>query len=99
MVVGVIKVDLRLYEVQSLKQKRSQISRLLSRLRSHYPISIAEVEYQDLLQRSMLGASMTAGTEAQINSVFKRLEEDIYHSGAAELIDSNVEYLHYGAEN
>ena len=98
MVVGVLRIDLRLFEVQSLKQKRSLVSRILSRLRSRYPISAAEVGCQDLLQRAVLGISMTAGEEAQINSVFQKLEEEIYHAGIAEMIGSEFEYLHYGEE-
>ncbi len=71
MVVGVLRLDLRLFKVQSLKQKRSVVSRILSRLRSRYPVSAAEVGSLDLLQRTQLGISMTAGTE----------EQSILHSG------------------
>ncbi len=98
MVVGVIRIDLRLFDVHSLKQKRSQINRLLSRLRSKFPLSIAEVGFQDLLQRILVGASMTAGTEALIQSVFKSLEDEIYSSGTVEIIDLDIEYLHYGED-
>ena len=96
MVVGVLKIDLRLYGVQSLKQKRSQLRRVLNLLRSGYPVSVAEVACQDLLQRAVLGLSMTAATEAQISSVFNRLEEAVYQAGIVELINTEVEYLHYG---
>ena len=99
MVVGVLRIDLRLFAVQSLKQKRSVISRILQRIRSRYPVSAAEVGCLDLLQRSLLGVSMTAGNEAQIASVFKKLEEDIYQAGMAELLDTDIEYLHYGEES
>ena len=99
MVVGVLRIDLRLHAIQSLKQKRSQVSRILHRLRSRYPISIAEVGWQDKLQRSLLGVSMTAGTETQLQSVFQKLEDEIYRSGLAEVIDTEVEYLHYGEES
>ncbi len=98
MVVGVIRLDLRLFAAQSLKQKRSLVSKLLQRMRSRYPVSAAEVGHQDLLQRTSLGASMTAGSESQIRSVFQKLEEDIYQSGLAEVVDSEVEYLQYGEE-
>ncbi len=98
MVVGVIRIDLRLFDIHSLKQKRSQVSRLLNRLRSKFPVSVAEVGCLDLLQRTVLGASMTAGTEAIIQSVFKNLEEELYSSGMAEVIDLDIEYLHYGAD-
>jgi len=96
MVVGVLRIDLRLFETQSLKQKRSLVSRILNRVRTRYPVSAAEVGCHDKLQRTLLGISMTAGSEAQIQSVFRKLEEDIYQSGQAELLDSEVEYLHYG---
>ena len=98
MVVGVLRLDIRLYEIQSLKQKRSQVNKILARLRSKYPISIAEVGCQDLLQRAVLGLSMTAGSESQLESVFHKVEAEIYSSGVAELLDTDVEYLHYGED-
>ncbi len=99
MVVGVLRLDLRLHQVNSLKEKRSLVARILNRLRSRYPVSIAEVGWQNKLQRSLVGLSMTAGSEAQLQSVFNKLEEDLYRSGLAELIESDVEFLHYGAED
>lgn len=96
MVVGVLRIDLQLFEVQSLKQKRSVVSRILSRIRSRFPVSAAEVGDLDLLQRTLLGVSMTAGSEALIRSVFKNLEEDIYQSGQAQWLDSEIEIFHYG---
>lgn len=98
MVVGVLRIDMRLFEVQTLKQKRSVISRLLHRLRSRYPVSAAEVGWQDRVQRALLGLSMTAATEAIVDSVFNKVEDDIYRTGLVEIIDSDVEYLHYGDE-
>ena len=96
MVVGVIRIDLRLFDIHSLKQKRSQVSRLLNRLRSRFPLSVAEVGHLDLLQRTVFGASMTAGTESIIQSVFKNLENDLYSAGSVEIIELDIEYLHYG---
>jgi uncharacterized protein YlxP (DUF503 family) len=98
MVVGVLRLDIRLYEVQSLKQKRSQVNKILARVRSRYPVSIAEVGCQNLLQRSIIGLSMTAGSESQLESVFHKVEAELYSSGFAELLDTDVEYLHYGED-
>lgn len=98
MVVGVMRIDLRLFDIQSLKQKRSLVSRLLNRLRSRFPVSIAEVGYLDLLQRTIFGASMVAGTEKLIQSVFKNLEDELYSSGCAEIIEADIEYVHYGED-
>ena len=98
MVVGVIRIDLRLFDTHSLKQKRSQVSRLLNRLRSKFPVSIAEVGHLDLLQRTVLGASMTAGTDAIIQSVFKNLEDELYSSGIVEIIELDIEFIPYGED-
>ncbi|MDX2493879.1 MAG: DUF503 domain-containing protein [Desulfuromusa sp.] len=98
MIVGVIRVDLRLFDIHSLKQKRSQVSRLLNRLRSRFPLSVAEVGHLDLLQRAIIAASMVAGNESIVQSVFKNLEDELYSSGLVEIIDLDVEYLHYGEE-
>lgn len=98
MIVGVQRLDIRLYEIQSLKQKRSQVNKILARLRSRFPISAAEVGCHDLLQRAIIGLSMTAGSESQLESVFNKIEEEIYSSGFAELLDSDVEFLNYGED-
>lgn len=96
MVVGVLQMDLRLHDPQSLKQKRSCINRILARIRARHPVSIAEVGHQDLRQRTLLGAAMAAGTEAQIAKVFNAIEDDFEQTGQAESINTEREFLHYG---
>jgi len=98
MVVGVLRLDIRLYEIQSLKQKRSHVNRILARLRSRFPVSAAEVGCLDLLQRVVLGLSMTAAEESHVASIFNKVEEELYSSGFAELLNSEIEFLHYGEE-
>ena len=98
MVVGVIRLDLRLFDIQSLKQKRSVVSRLLNRLRSRFPVSIAEVGNLDLHQRALLGGAMTAADTKSIQAVFKKLENDVYASGIVEIIDLDCEYIHVGED-
>ncbi len=96
MTVGVFILDLRLFGCQSLKQKKSVVARLLNQIRSRYPVSIAEVGDLDLLQRTVLGGSMTASQEAMILSVFDQIEERIYQLGLAEVIAIETEFFNYG---
>jgi hypothetical protein len=98
MVVGVVRIDIRLFDVHSLKQKRSQVSRLLNRLRSKFPLSIAEVGMQDLHQRALLGGCVCSGSESLIQSVFRQIESDIESSGLVEIVHMDFEYLHYGED-
>lgn len=98
MVVGVARLDIRLFDIHSLKQKRSQLSRLLNRLRTKFPLSLAEVGLQGLHQRAMIGVSMCAESEKLIYSVFKNMEKDIESAGLVEIINLDIEYLHYGED-
>ncbi len=96
MVVGVIRLDLRFYHTHSLKDKRSRVARLLSRLRSRYPVSLAEVGLLDMHQRAIIGGSMTAADEAIIRKVFASLEADIEKEGSSVIITTDTEYIQYG---
>ena len=47
MVVGTVWMKLRIYEVYSLKDKRSIVKSLCNKSRNKFNISIAEVDYHD----------------------------------------------------
>ena len=98
MVVGVLRLDLMLHGIQSLKEKRSRVNKILARVRGIYPVSAAEVGCQDLRQRTILGICMVSGDEGLIHSLFQRLEDDLVCSGLLDVLNSDVELLHYGDE-
>ncbi|RMF46831.1 MAG: DUF503 domain-containing protein [Deltaproteobacteria bacterium] len=84
MYVGIMKLELNLHGVSSLKAKRSVVRSLLGRLRNRFPVSGAEVSLQDSWQRTCLGFSMVACDRSDIDSVFRRIEDAIEMSGLAE---------------
>ncbi len=49
------EVECMLYEGNSLKEKRSLIKRIIAKLRNEFNVSIAELDYHDLWQRTKLG--------------------------------------------
>jgi uncharacterized protein YlxP (DUF503 family) len=49
------EVECKLYEGQSLKQKRSVIRRLIAKLRNEFNVAVTELDYHDLWQRTKLG--------------------------------------------
>ncbi|HLQ73831.1 MAG TPA: DUF503 domain-containing protein [Bacillota bacterium] len=49
------EIECKLYEGQSLKDKRSVIKRVQSKLRKEYNVSVAEIDYYQLWQRIKLG--------------------------------------------
>ncbi|MDC3416359.1 DUF503 domain-containing protein [Aquibacillus salsiterrae] len=49
------QVECIVYEAQSLKQKRSVLKKIITRIQNDYNIAISEMDYQDLWQRTMFG--------------------------------------------
>lgn len=95
MVIGVLQLDLRLYGPQNLKQKRGVLQKLLSRCRNRFPVSCAEVGHQDLWQRTLVGFAVVSSAEQIAAPILDRIEEEILGSGEIDLINADVEFIHY----
>ena len=65
MFIGVLYVEFFVSESRSLKEKRQFIRPIKERLRNSFNVSIAEVDHQDLWQRSAV-AVVCAGESKQI---------------------------------
>ena len=62
MLVALERFDLRIPGCRSLKQKRHVLTSLTAALRQRFPVSVAEVEHQDLWQRAGI-AVVTVSTD------------------------------------
>jgi len=71
------EVECKLYEGHSLKQKRSLLKRLMSKLRKDFNISIAELDYQDLWQRTKLGIAIVTNEYVHAEQVLQKVFETI----------------------
>jgi uncharacterized protein YlxP (DUF503 family) len=63
MPVGLLTLELHLAEPQSLKDKRQVLRSLKDRLRAHFNVAVAELDYEDTWQRSVVGV-VTLSNEA-----------------------------------
>lgn len=95
MVVGVLQLDLRLHGPQNLKQKRGLVQKLLSRCRNHFPASCAEVGHQDLWQRTLLGFAVVNASEQIVAPILTRIEQDVLANADVDLLNADLEYIHY----
>ncbi len=73
MKIGILVIELYLSQSGSLKQKRFILQKIKDRLRNKFNISIAEVDFQDKWQRSVIGISCIYNNEKMINSTFDRI--------------------------
>ncbi|MBA2873949.1 DUF503 domain-containing protein [Thermaerobacillus caldiproteolyticus] len=53
--IGYVACECLIYDAQSLKEKRAVLQRIMTRLKQKYNISVAEIDYQDMWQRTKLG--------------------------------------------
>jgi uncharacterized protein YlxP (DUF503 family) len=55
--IGTLRVDFRIPGSDSLKAKRKVMRSLKDRIRARFPVAVAEVGYQDLHARGLLGVA------------------------------------------
>ncbi len=72
--VGSLAVDVLLGDVHSLKDKRSVVRPVLAEVRRTYEVSVAEVGFQDLHRRALIGVAVVAGDAAHCREVLDGVE-------------------------
>lgn len=72
--VAVLVIDLHFPEAGSLKSKRKELSSIKAQLQGRLGASVAEIEYQDLWQRSRLTAALSGRSLVQLASAADRIE-------------------------
>ncbi|MEC2073148.1 DUF503 domain-containing protein [Alkalihalophilus marmarensis] len=54
MIIGSVRCELLIYDVHSLKEKRSVLKSLQTRLKHRFNLAVAETNFQDVWQRAEL---------------------------------------------
>jgi len=86
-------VSLHLPAVGSLKEKRMVLRSLKDRLRDHFNVSVAEVEHQDLWQRTTLGIVGIASARVPLEQTFAAIQREIAGRSPGDVLSCDVEYL------
>jgi uncharacterized protein YlxP (DUF503 family) len=81
MIVGVLKAQLHLLGITSLKEKRSIIKSLLGRLKSRFNISISEVDHQDEKISTVVGIALISNDTRFINQQFDKIIDFMQNDG------------------
>lgn len=93
MTLGTVVIDLHLPDCRSLKEKRSVLRRLISRLRKDFNVSVAEVDKQDLHQSARLGVALVCNDRAFANTILSKLVDSVERESACYLQDYSLEFL------
>jgi len=94
-VVGVLRLELRLPENASLKGKRSVLRAIKARVQNKFNVSIAECDDHDVWQRAVLGVSQVGAERGHVDACLREVVRFIDGLQLAELGEEQVEFLHY----
>ncbi|MFH1858114.1 MAG: DUF503 domain-containing protein [Candidatus Omnitrophota bacterium] len=93
MIIGILQIELRFPESQSLKDKRMILKSLKDRLRQQFNISVSELDYQESWQRALLGIAAIGGDKRYTNGLLSKVLDWVAEDRSAELVSSHMELL------
>jgi len=93
MVIGVCKLDLRIPENHSLKEKRHVLRKLIDRVRTRFNVAISEVGDNDLWQRAQMGFCTVGNDRRHINSSLDKVIYFIEQMNLVEMLHTEIEII------
>jgi len=95
MLVCLIRIRLRLFNVHSLKEKRSVIKSALEKTRHKFRLSIAEVGDQDVWQSSDIGIALVGNNKGLLEREMEKVLSFLENSAELEIVSVNHEIWGY----
>jgi uncharacterized protein YlxP (DUF503 family) len=91
MIVGVCVIDLFLAESGSLKSKRQVLRAIKDRIRRSFNVSVSEIDYHDLWQRSTLGVAFISTETRFATAVLTKVVNLVAKETRAEILNWTIE--------
>jgi uncharacterized protein YlxP (DUF503 family) len=93
MVVGIVKLELRIPHSRSLKAKRSVVKKVLERTRARFNVTAAEVDKQDVYTRAVIGCAIVGSDQRYVNGAVDKILDFIEGLAVAEVLSETVEFI------
>jgi uncharacterized protein len=78
MMIGLAECECIIYDAHSLKDKRAVLQRILTRLKQRFNVSVSEIDYQDVWQRTKIAivtvASAKVSAEVELQNALKLID-------------------------
>ncbi|MBN1845663.1 MAG: DUF503 domain-containing protein [Sedimentisphaerales bacterium] len=91
MIVGVLRMQVSVFDAMTLKDKRRVITSLKDRLGRKFNVSVAEVEHQESIRTSILAVAMVANERRFVESAMSGIVEFVRRIPPLSLIDYHLE--------
>ncbi len=93
MPVGLLTLELHIAEAQSLKDKRQVLRSLKERLRAKFNVAVAELDFEDKWQRSVVGVVTLANEEQVVEESLQNVLAEADRELGPVLIAHSVDLL------
>lgn len=93
MIVGTCEIELFIFESNSLKDKRQVIKSLIQRIKSRFNVSISEIDYLDLWNRSLIGVAVVSNSKTICESSIDKIISFIDNDERVEITNYLIEVL------
>lgn len=93
MLIGALQVEFLIPESDSLKAKRMVIGSLKQRLQNKFNVSVAEVDHNDIWQRSVIGVAMVANEKRFLEQALTQVLNFFDEQDQIEVVDHQLEIL------
>jgi len=93
MIVGVLTIELAVFEAQTLKDKRRIVQSFKQRLRDRFNVSVLEVGYGDSPKRCRLGVAAVFNVSREAHSQLDQIVDLVRQTNGLTLIDYERELL------
>jgi uncharacterized protein YlxP (DUF503 family) len=93
MVVGIIRLELRIPASNSLKAKRSVVKKIIERTRSRFNATVAEVDKQDVYSRAVIGCAVVGSDQRYVNGSVDKILDFVEGLAVADILSETVEII------
>ena len=93
MYAAALRVELRVRDARSLKDKRRTLKPLMADLKRTFEASVAEVDHQDLWNRATLGIAVVSPQEGLLSRFVFRVERWLESRPDVEVLGTAVSHL------
>ncbi len=93
MPIGLLTLEIHIPDARSLKDKRQVIRSLKDRLRGQFNVAVAELDHQDLWQRSLIGIVSLSGDAKHLEQSLQGALAESERLLGRDLIGHEIEML------
>ena len=93
MPIGLLTLEIHIPDARSLKDKRQVLRSLKDRLRAHYNVAIAELEHQELWQRSRVGVVSISGDSKYLEESLEAIAAESERILGRDLVSQEIDYF------